>query len=433
MVVIGGGPAGIMAAGRAAQCGAQALLLERGPKLARKLRISGKGRGNITNAADIQEFIDAFYPNGKFLYGAFSRFFRDDLIEILRSQGVETKVERGGRIFPISDKAADVADAIERWMVQAGAQVRVNTRARSVMVEDGRVIGVEIYGGRLYADAVVIATGGASYPRTGSTGDGYLMAQKVGHTIMNPRPALAPLICEEEWVKELQGLSLRNVRATLLLSSLGSDRPKKIASEFGEMLFTHFGVSGPIILTLSREVAKLVEHIPNDRGEFEILSDQKGRVFISIDLKPALSREQLHSRLVRDFKQTKYLKNYLSELLPRLLINVFLALVEIDPNKPVNIITVEERTRMVELLKDLRLTVKGMTSLDQAIVTAGGISIKEIDPRTMMSKLIEGLFFAGEVIDIDARTGGFNLQAAFSTGWVAGESAAKYAASCRSE
>lgn len=433
VAIIGGGPAGIMAAGRAAQCGAQSVLLERGPKLARKLRISGKGRCNITNVADIEGFIDAFYPNGKFLYGAFSRFFRDDLIEILQSEGVETKVERGGRVFPVSDKAADVADAIERWMIRAGAQVRLNARARSVMVQDGRVVGVEMYGGRLDADAVVIATGGISYPRTGSTGDGYAMARAVGHTVVNPRPALSPLICEEEWVKELQGLSLRNVRATLLLYVPGSDRPKKIASEFGEMLFTHFGVSGPIVLTLSREVAKLVEQAPNERGEFEIRSDQAQQVFISIDLKPALSREQLHARLVRDFKQTKHLKNYLRELLPRLLINVFLALVGIDPDKPANTITVEERTRMVELLKDLRLVVKGMTPLEQAIVTAGGVSIKEIDPRTMMSKLVKGLFFAGEVIDIDARTGGFNLQAAFSTGWVAGEAAAKYAADYHSE
>lgn len=411
IVVIGGGPAGVMAAGRAAQCEASAVLLEKGPRLGRKLRISGKGRGNITNTADLQGFVEAFSPNGKFLYGAFSRFFRDDLLELLRSQGVETKVERGGRVFPVSDRASDVADALERWMLASGARVKTDARARSLAVRDGRVVGVEVFGGTMNADAVIITTGGASYPKTGSTGDGYLMARDAGHTIIAPKPALSALVCEEDWVRDVQGLSLRNVEATLFLDIPGQERPRKIASEFGEMLFTHFGVSGPIILTLSRGVRDLVA---------------KGRVTVSIDLKPALTEEQLHARLVRDFRQTKHVRNYLRDLLPGSLVDVFIGLAGLDPDKPVNVVTARKRARMVELLKDLRVTVRGMGPLDQAIVTSGGVSIREIDPRTMMSTLVDGLFFAGEVIDIDAETGGFNLQAAFSTGWVAGEAAADY-------
>lgn len=426
-----------MAAGRAAECGASAVILERNPKLARKLLISGKGRCNITNTADLPAFIEAFSPNGKFLYGAFSRFFRDELLSILREHGVETKVERGGRVFPVSDRAADVARALESWMLSTGARVKPGTRAKSIAVENGQVVGVEVFGGRMKADAVIIATGGASYPKTGSTGDGYDMARRLGHTMVPPKPALSALVCEEEWIRDLQGLSLKNVEASLWiepppsLSKRGAGgevnsppspprrgaggevgRSRKLASEFGEMLFTHFGVSGPIILTLSRGVGDLVK---------------QGRVTISIDLKPALTPEQLHARLVRDFRQTKHIKNYLPELMPHTLAEQFAWLAKLDPDKRLNDITHDERQRMVELLKGLRVTVSRMASLDEAIVTAGGVSIKEIDPRTMMSKLVPGLFFAGEVIDIDAITGGYNLQAAFSTGYVAGESAADYA------
>ena len=407
--MIGGGPAGVMAAGRAAECGAKVVLLERGPRLGTKLRICGKGRGNITNTAELREFIDAFSPNGKFLYGAFSRFFRDDLLGILRQMGVETKVERGGRVFPDSDKASDVADALTRWMESCGARMKLGTRARSIEVDDGRVVGVSVYGGTMDADAVVIATGGASYPKTGSTGDGYTMARELGHSIVQPRSALSALVTQEKWVKNLQGLSLKNVEATLFVETPGGRR--KIASEFGEMLFTHFGVSGPIILTLSRGVGELLT---------------QGRVSVSIDLKPALSEEQLHARLIRDFRQTRHFKNYLSDLLPRLLVETFIELCGIDPDKQVNSVTSAERSRIVELLKGLETTVVRMAPLDEAIVTAGGVSIREIDPRTMMSKIVPGLFLAGEVIDIDARTGGFNLQAAFSTGYVAGEAAAEY-------
>lgn len=407
VIVIGGGAAGILAAGRAAECGAEVVLCEKGPKLARKLRISGKGRGNITNTAEMKEFIKAFDPNGKFLYGAFSRFFRDDLLDLLRRFDVETKVERGGRVFPVSDSAADVADALERWMVSLGVRIKLNTRIKSITVEDNSVTGVEMFGGKTRADAVVLATGGASYPVTGSTGDGYTMAREVGHTIIEPEPALSAMVAKERWVTDLQGLSLKNIEASLIVEQSG--KPKKVASEFGEMLFTHFGLSGPIILTLSRAAR---EHL------------KAGPMTISIDLKPALSEEQLHARLIRDFTQTRHFSNYARELLPRLLADMFASRCRIDPYKPVNSITVEERARIVSLLKDLRVTVTGLGSLEEAIVTAGGVPIGEIDPRTMMSKIVHGLFFAGEVIDIDAETGGYNLQAAFSSGYVAGEAAA---------
>lgn len=401
----------MLAAGHAVECGAQVVLLEKGSKLARKVRISGKGRCNITNTADMQEFIEAFAPNGRFLYGAFSRYFRDDILAFLHEMGVETKEERGGRVFPASDRAADVVEAIEKWLESLGVRIKYNVTAKSIDVEDGRVTGVKLYGGRMDADAVVIATGGASYPKTGSTGDGYHMARELGHTIVAPRPALSALVSSDDWVKDLQGLSLKNVEASLLVQNKGQDRPVKIASEFGEMLFTHNGVSGPIILTLSRKAGTLIG---------------KGRVMVYIDLKPALSDEQLHQRLIRDFKQTRHLKNYLHGLLPRLMVDVFVHISGLDGDKPVNSVTAQERAKIVELLKDFRVNVARMGSLDEAIVTAGGVSIKEIDPRTMMSKLVRGLFFAGEVMDIDAETGGYNLQAAFSTGYVAGEAAAEY-------
>lgn len=443
VIVVGGGPAGLLAAGRAAQSGAEVLLLEKGPKLGRKLNISGKGRCNITNTADLPEFIEAFEPKGKFLYGVFSRFFRDDLIDLLHSLGVQTKVERGGRVFPVSDKASDVTNALEKWAVDCGVGVRLNTRAKSIDVVDGRVTGVRIYGGRMDAAAVIVATGGASYPKTGSTGDGYDLAREVGHTIVSPTPALSALVTHEDWVPNLQGLSLKNVTATLLVEQCAADGPgfqipdhrgcegakvpeagglpshlhtfshshSRKASEFGEMLFTHFGVSGPIILTISRGVDALLA---------------KGKVAVSIDLKPALSDEELHARFIRDFKSTRHFANYLQGLLPRLMIGTFVLLLGIDPNKPVNTITAQERGRIVELLKDFRVTVARMAPLEEAIVTSGGVPIGEIDSRTMMSKIASGLFFAGEVIDIDAKTGGFNLQAALSTGWVAGESAGEY-------
>lgn len=435
VVVVGGGPAGMMAAGRAAECGADVVLLEKGPRLGRKLRISGKGRGNITNTADVAGFIEAFAPNGKFLYGAFSRFFRDDLLDLLARFGVQTKVERGGRVFPVSDRAADVVEALERWMASVGVRVKTNCRVRSIAEACGKVVGVDVYTGRTDADAVVLATGGVSYPKTGSTGDGYAMARELGHSVVPPEPALSALVTEEEWVKDLAGLSLRNVEASLWVMPRNASEElphrtvpprtvtyqeknhceaqparKRIASEFGEMLFTHHGVSGPIVLTLSRTAHRYLK---------------VGKVSLCIDLKPALSAEQLHARLIRDFAQTKHFANYLRTLLPKSMVGVFTRLVGIDPAKPLNVITAEERTAIVRLLKRLEVTVAAMGPVEEAIVTAGGVPIGEIDPKTMMSRLVRGLHFAGEIIDIDAETGGFNLQAAFSTGYVAGESAAR--------
>lgn len=400
VLIIGGGAAGLLAAGRAAECGAEVVVIERGPILARKLRISGKGRGNITNTAEMKDFIAAFGDNGKFLYGAFHRFFRDDLLQLLKRLGVLTKTERGGRVFPVSDKAEDVANALEKWIRGLGAAVKLNTRVKDIIVEDGRAVGVNTYSGPIRGDKIILTTGGTSYPKTGSTGDGYTMAAAIGHEVIPPRPSLSALVAEEHWVKRLQGLSLRNVKATLRLND------KKLADEFGEMVFTHFGVSGPIILTLS-------QHAP------EAL--KQGKVVLSINLKPALTEDQLDQRLIRDFAQKKHFSNYLPDLLPRSLIPVFVELTGIPGDTPVHKITAAQRKAVVALLHDFRLTIRDARPVDEAIVTAGGVSIKEIDPRTMESKLVKGLYFAGEVIDIDAITGGFNLQAAFSTGWVAGD------------
>lgn len=409
IVVIGAGAGGLLAAGRAAECGAKVVVIERGPLAGRKLRICGKGRANITNTADLQEFIAAFGDNGKFLYSAFSRFFKDDLRQLLDRLGVPSKVERGGRVFPASDDADDVADAIERWVRELGVQIKLNTRAKGLIVENGRVVGVDTYSGPVRGDAVILATGGITYPKTGSTGDGYKMAEEVGHKIVKPRPSLTAMVTKEHWVKDLQGLSLKNVDARLFLT--GEDKKRKlVAREFGEMLFTHFGISGPIILTLSRKAVDIIH---------------QGKVEVSIELKPALSDEQLEQRFIRDFTATKHYRNYLSELLPRAMIPVFIMLSGIPADLPINKITAQQRRRMIELLRDLRVTVTGFRPPDEAIVTAGGVDIREINPKTMESKVAPGLYLVGEVIDIDATTGGYNLQAAFSTGWIAGESAAQ--------
>jgi predicted Rossmann fold flavoprotein len=448
VVVIGAGAGGMLAAGRAAECGAKVVLLERNSLMGRKLRLAGKGRGNVTNTADPQEFIAAFGPNGKFLYGAFSRFSNQDLIDLLHRLGVPTKVERGGRVFPASDRAADVVAALEAWIRGLGVEVRTGVRVQLLVTGRAEpqpsaishqplaISGVRVFSGVIPADAVVLATGGITYPRTGSTGDGYRMAEEVGHTVVSPVPSLSALETKEPWVPQLQGLSLRNVTAALFAGG------KRIGGEFGEMLFTHFGVSGPIILTLSKAYVQLRKEPGSSRlqvssSRLPTSDDLKpescnlepavtycaGDAQLSINLKPALTREQLDERLIRDFTQPQYFKNYLPELLPRTLIPVFMHLSGVPENTPLNAITKTQRKRIIDLLVDFRLTITGARAADEAIVTAGGVSIKEIDPRTMESKLVAGLYFAGEVVDIDAITGGFNLQAAFSTGWVAGESA----------
>lgn len=405
VAIVGGGAAGLMAAYSAAVHGAKVTLFERNNILGVKVMISGKGRCNLTNIKELHEFIQNIPGNGRFLYGALSRFSNRDLIEFFNRLGVETKVERGGRVFPKSDRAKDVVKALERALMEAGVEVRYKSRVREIVVEDKTVKGLVFYdqGEFFPCEKAVVATGGMSYPSTGSTGDGYVMARKLGHTVIEPRPSLVPLITKEEWVEDLQGLTLKNVEVTAY------SKGKKLGSQFGEMLFTHYGVSGPIILTISRSV---VRHL--DEG-----------VTLSLNLKPALNDEMLERRLQRDFEKysRKQLKNGLVDFLPKRLIPIFLDICGIDPEKTVNQLTREERHKIIENLTGLKLTVVGCME-EEAIVTSGGVSVKEIDSRTMESKLISGLYFAGEVIDVDGYTGGYNLQAAFSTGYLAGKSAA---------
>lgn len=406
IIVVGGGASGMMAAGRAAERGAPVLLLEKTPRLGNKLRITGKGRCNLTNVAPLADFVAHFGPHGRFLYGALSRFTVDDLRDFLAARGVPTVVERGGRVFPEVNDADAVADALAAYLRQGGAQVRRRTRVSGLVAANGRIAGVESAGQTFPARAVIVAAGGASYPGTGSTGDAYPWLAALGHTVVPPRPALVPLVVAEPFVAQLEGLSLRNVRATLLLDG------RALASEFGEMVFTSDGVSGPIVLTLSDQAAQAAA---------------RGRAELAIDLKPALSQEQLDERLRRDLDQhgRRSYRRLLAGLLPRLLIDVFAARSAIPPQKPGSQITAEERARLRGLLKDFRLTIAGARPIAEAIVTAGGVALDELDPRTLESRLIRGLYCCGEVIDVHADTGGYNLQAAFSTGYLAGDSAAR--------
>ncbi len=404
VIVIGGGPAGIMAAGIAAHRGNSVVLCEKNDRLGRKLLISGKGRCNITNDTDIEGLIENTPGNGNFLYSAFYTFSNQDLIEFFMEFGLETKVERGGRVFPVSDSAKDVVAALMRFLNKNNVSIRTNSPVKSIQVDNDSVSGVELTDGTvLEADSVILAVGGMSYPGTGSTGDGYEMAKKLGHTITTLQPSLVPLVTKEEWVRDLQGLSLKNISVTFK-----NNKGKEIYSDFGEMIFTHFGVSGPVILSASRH----------------LLSYDFKDVKLSIDLKPALSEEKLDERVQRDFEKfsRKQFKNSLDELLPQKLIPIMIGLSEIDPYKPVHQITKEERKRLVSLLKHLEVTISAARPIKEAIVTAGGIKINEINPSTMESKKVKGLHFAGEIIDVDAYTGGFNLTIAFSTGYLAGMS-----------
>jgi len=395
----------MMAAGRAAECGADVLLLEKTPRLGNKLRLTGKGRCNITNETELDDFVAHFGKTGHFLYGAFSRFFVSDLVAFFNQRGVPTTVERGGRVFPLSNDARQVAAALEGYLTVNGVEIRLKCPVERLHVEGGQIRGVWARGRFIPGGSVILATGGASYPRTGSSGDGYRLAAEVGHRIVPIRPALVPLVIKERWVSALQGLSLRNVRATLFCE----DEP--IGQEFGEMLFTHFGVSGPIILTLSKRAVDALTH---------------GLVTLSINLKPAVSSAELDERLQRELIEhgRRQFRNVLAELLPARMVDVCMALLDIPANKPAHQITAAERRRLLALLHDLRMTVIGSRPIEEAIITAGGVDTAEIDPRSMESRLVKGLFFCGEVIDIDADTGGYNLQAAFSTGYLAGESAA---------
>lgn len=403
ILVIGAGPAGMMAAIRAAENGAAVTLLEKMKRPGRKMMITGKGRCNITNAADVPEIIRNIHGNGAFLNSSMRAFDNQDVMEFFRQQGVPVKVERGNRVFPVSDKAQDVVDAMVHRLHELDVRIELEMPVADILLQEGRVAGVRTKSGAHYkADAVILAVGGASYPGTGSTGDGYEMAKKLGHTVVLLRPSLVPLETEEEWVKDVQGLSLRNVRATLLAGG------EKVQEMFGEMMFTHFGVTGPIILSMSRRAAKCLAE-----GKF---------VELELNLKPALTPEKLDARIQRDFEQhiRKSLKNGLLDLLPHKLIEPVLDCAYLDPEKPVHQVTAEERHRLAETLQHLTLTIAKTRPLAEAIVTVGGVSVREINPKTMESKLVPGLYFAGEVVDVDAYTGGYNLQAAFSMGNAAG-------------
>lgn len=398
----------MMAAAVAAECGAQVFLLEKQSRVGLKLGITGKGRCNLTSAEeDRSRFIAGYARNGPFLFSALNAFSNLDLIRFFQEHGLACKVERGERVFPQSDKALDVVRVLYENLARLGVEVKKSQGVKALLFQGGKIIGVQTPRGQIVADAVIIATGGMSYSRTGSTGDGYKWAAAAGHHIVQPRPGLVPLVVEESWVGELQGLSLKNVRATAWTS-----KGKKVNEDFGEMLFTHFGVSGPIILSMSRDI-----------GE-ELLRQEKVRLVL--DLKPAMNEEKLDQRLQRDLAlySRRQFRNSLDDLLPRKLIPLMVRLSGIDPQKESNQVSRQERKKLLQLLKKFALTVVATRPIDEAIVTAGGVDVKEVDPRTMQSKLVKALFFAGEILDIDGYTGGFNLQAAFSTGYLAGKSAA---------
>ena len=404
VIVIGAGAAGMMAAIMAAENGAEVILLEKMKRVGKKMLITGKGRCNMTNTASVPEIIKNMTGNGPFLNSSLRAFDNEAVIRFFNDLGLVTKVERGGRVFPESDKAADVVGAMLRALHRLGVKIETDMGANEVLIENGRVVGVKTVSGAIYpADAVIIAAGGSSYPATGSNGDGSRLAEAAGHSIVELRPSLVPLEVEEDWIKETQGLSLRNVKVTALADG------QKIGEEFGEIMFAHFGVTGPIILSLSRVAVDALR-----KGQF---------VELVINLKPALTPEVLDRRLQRDFAKfiRKQLKNSLHELLPGKLIQPVMDLAYLDGEKEIHQVTKEERLRLVDLLQHLPLTVTKARPLAEAIVTAGGVETKEINPKTMESKQVKSLYFAGEVIDIDGYTGGYNLQAAFSTGAAAGQ------------
>ncbi len=435
VIVAGAGAGGLLAAGRAAELGARVLLLERTNRPANKLLLTGNGRCNLTNTADLEDFLAMYGPNGRFLHGAFSRFFRDDLLVLIERYGVQTKVEPDGKVFPASNKARDVAQALQRYAEEAGAALRTSARVTGIRVTGQRVSGVVVGQEALPAAAVVLATGGASYPETGSSGDGYRIAAELGHTVVKLRPALVPLMVKEiSRAKSLQGVALKNVRLTAFRCDAdrielparplpdwgrgtGGRQPARtiIESRTGEMIFTHFGIGGPITLLMSLAVADALE---------------QGPVSISIDLFPQLDREAMRRRLQAEFDRfgKRSLRHLLDALLPHKLVDPVLETSGLPPDRLGHQIGAPDRDRLAGLLQSMRFNIKAPLPLAAATVTAGGVSLDEIDPRTMASRLVKGLYFCGEVMDLDADTGGYNLQAAFSTGWVAGEEAARAAA-----
>jgi len=403
VVVIGGGPAGMIAAGTAAELGKKVLLLEKNEKLGKKLFITGKGRCNITNSAEREEFFSNITRNPKFFLGSFSRFSNQDLVDFFEDLGLRTKIERGNRVFPESNKSSDVIKALTKFLEKNSVTVKLNSAVKNILSEENKITGVLLEDGQsVECDSVILSTGGISYPQTGSTGDGYVFGKKQGHHIIEPTPSLVPLLTAGGTAQELQGLSLKNVGVTVKVDE------KKVFDDFGEMLFTHFGLTGPIILSSSFYVVPYLK--------------KNKKIVVSIDLKPALDEEALDKRLLRDFEKNanKQFKNAVDELFPGKLVPVMVKLSGINPEKQVNVITKEERKRLVKLIKNFDFTIIGTRPISEAIVTSGGIDVKEINPKTLESKLVKGLYFAGEVIDLDAFTGGFNLQIAFSTGRMAG-------------
>ena len=410
VIVIGGGPAGMMAAITAAENGNDVTILEKMPSFGRKLLITGKGRCNITSSLYMSEFIKNTPGNGRFLYSAFQNYTNADIIEFLRKQGLKVKEERGNRIFPVTDKSIDVLNCFKKRIDELKIKYKFDTRVEKILIKSNEVLGVRTNKEIIQTDKIILATGGKSYPLTGSTGDGYKIAKDLGHTITPIKPSLVPLeVYEKEECKRLQGLSLRNVAIKLI----DEERKKLIYEDFGEMLFTHFGISGPTILSSSAHLARY--------REIDYLLKKK-YISLSIDLKPALTEEQLDDRILRDFKEfkNKQFKHSLDKLLPQKLIPLIIEVSGIDGNKRVNEITKTERKRLGQLLKNFTITIKAFRPVEEAIITAGGVSTREINPKTMESKLIKGLYFAGEIIDVDAYTGGFNLQIAYSTGYTAG-------------
>ncbi len=404
VIVIGGGAAGMMAAYAAASCGHSVVLLEQNEKLGKKLFITGKGRCNVTNACEREKLFENVVSNPKFLYSAFSEFDNGDLMELLRRAGCPLKVERGERVFPVSDHASDVTAALTRLLKERGVEVRLHVKVKEISAADGRVTGALLANGQyIRADAVVLATGGLSYPTTGSGGDGHRIAEGLGHTLKTCTPALTPMETAEQWCTSLQGLSLKNVTLTMRCGG------KQIWSGFGEMLFTHFGISGPLVLSASSYYGKCKD---------------KTAVTAAVDLKPALTMEQLDRRILRDFEENrnKQFKNVIGSLYPSRLVPVMILLSGIDGEKKIHEVTRQERSRLAEVTKNLTMRVTGLRDFAEAIITQGGVRVKEVNPSTMESKIVQGLYPVGELLDLDAVTGGFNLQIAWSTGYLAGRS-----------